>query len=55
MTAEPVEPPARVDAQPSSQSSAEEPAVEHVGPLALARLTKDDGRALLLFSVERDG
>jgi hypothetical protein len=36
------------------QADEREPAGEHIGPVAIERLRKDDGRALILYSATRE-
>lgn len=56
MTPEPVPPPSRGSepgsaTDPEQSQPAEPPPGERYGPVAIARHVKDDGRALLLYSL----
>jgi hypothetical protein len=48
MSAKPVEP----DTPPPEPVAQGVEAVEHVGPIAIERLRKDDGRSLILYSLD---
>jgi hypothetical protein len=53
MPGKPAEPPptGALDAGKDANPSVEEPSGESIGPLAIERLRKDDGRALILYSL----
>jgi len=50
MAGKPAEPPAAGQAQSSAEDNVEPGAGERAGPLAVERLRKADGRALILYS-----